>query len=95
MCKKLTYLLDILFVCLIVILPGHGYDWMQEMDPGINQLPEDSLQDVRAIVTFLFLILIIVFHVIQIIKHFHKSQYIIHGLCVVSLIVLWVWKFLI
>lgn len=93
--KKLTYLLDVLFVCLIVILPVHTYDWMREINPEITQLPEDSLQDIRLIITFSFLLIIILLHVIQIIKYSHKSQYIIHGLLIVSLSVLWIWKFLI
>ena len=93
--KKLIYLLDILFVCLIVILPGHAYDWMQEIDKEIVQLPEDPLQDVRVIITLVFLLIITILHIIQIIKRTHKNQYIIHCLLIVILSVLWVGKFLI
>lgn len=40
--KLLAYVFYVAGLLVILVLPSHQYDWMQQMDPSIGGVPENS-----------------------------------------------------
>jgi hypothetical protein len=92
--QRLAYALDVAFLGLLALLPRHAYEWMKDLDPGMNQLPDDPLRDVRLVVTLAALLVVAGVHAVNALWSEGVRWRVINGPIVCALTVLWAWKFL-
>lgn len=83
---------DLAFILVCILLPRHAYDWMRELDPGMQQLPEDPLRDIRLLLTSVLLLLAASLHAVRMVAARGPGPRAKHAVLIVLLAALWSWR---
>ena len=91
--QRAAYILDVALVVLLVVVPTHAYEWMRDMDPTVDQLPEDPYRDVRLIGTLVPLLAVIGLHGLCIARDASARVRLKNTILAAGLALLWAWRF--
>lgn len=83
---------DFVFIATYVLLPRHAYDWMRELDPAIQQVPEDPLRDTRLLLTSLLLLFSALLHGVRAVSVRGFRPRAVHATFIVLFVALWLWR---